>query len=136
MTGFLEEIKAKRLRKEHIIMVKDRLLVFMQVIKDYNVTRPIDEANPCPADLYEMEQFKAIVEDTPMETTITAESFQEMVQKLPLLCHQWRVARDIDLLAIVQRSLNQRKGEDVTERQTPNVRLDQATTFFKWYVHL
>jgi hypothetical protein len=128
MVEYMEDVRARRLKEEHSCVINARRLLFVQVFKDYIATRPVVEANPGPADVYKMDKFKTIVEDTPKEAAVTSETFQEVVERLPLLCNQWRKARNMELIAIIEKSL---KHEIATKSET---RLDLATTFFQWYV--
>jgi hypothetical protein len=128
MVEYMEDVRTRRLKEEQSCLINARRLLFVQVFKDYIATRPVVEANPGPADVYKMDKFKTIVEDTPKEAAITSESFQEVVERLPLLCDQWRTARNMELIAIIEKSL---KHQIATKSET---RLDLATTFFQWYV--
>jgi hypothetical protein len=123
MVEFMQEIKAKRVEKERSELIRERQQALVKAVKDYALTRPIDEPMPGAADIYEMEQFKAIWNDTPDDVKVTSESFQEVMAEFPAICEQWREDKARELLSLVPGSPEGRKST-----------LELATTTFQWFV--
>jgi hypothetical protein len=123
MVQFMTEVRDKRMQKERSHTLKERHRILVQVLDDYGLTRPIDEPMPGAADIYHLENFRSVVEDTPIDVTVTAESFGKAMDEFPALCEQWRKEKAQELQDILQKHPEGKKAT-----------LELATTTFEWSV--
>lgn len=81
MAKFLEETKDARLAKEKL----DSFSSCRRLVDAYTQTRPSNEIVPRVGDIYRMEGIRDIVEGTPHEELLTADSFGDFFLCLPEL---------------------------------------------------
>jgi hypothetical protein len=118
----MEKVKAKRLRKEQRVRIKQRLLFLQDRVTVYSKGHP-EEIVPGPSDLCNMPRLKAIIEDQDPEAFMTKETFTPIVDELlPALCHKWRRKMNRELLELMPPAASGNTDDEA--------RLSQATTFF------
>lgn len=131
LVDFLENAKAQRIEDERLNRIRIGQRILIQLLKDYAPTRPIDEIIPVAADVYNMEEFKDIIENAEVE--VTPEMFAEVMTELPQLSKDWRASKGRELLALMNQVDIPASSEDSDTAAVEDVhsRLQLATTYFK-----
>jgi hypothetical protein len=132
LVEILEELKEKRLTAERLATFKKRQNLIATLLKAYTRERPITEVIPGPADVCNMDEFRAIIEDTDVDMEVTEANFKEAMGRLPQLILEWRSAKDAELVHI----MNEHAATGVSRRnesqpQRDRTQLELATTFFQ-----
>lgn len=120
----MEEIKGERLQRERQAILTRRQKIVADLLMAYRLTRPITDIIPGPADMYEMHEFKTIIEDTPFDEEVTERTFEQLMTKLPSFIDKWRDEKDAELLHIMDASYT---------LENDRSKLDLATAVFKCY---
>jgi hypothetical protein len=124
MVEMMESIKRARLRRQREMIFVRRRTLLVNVLQDYSRSRPRDGPTPPPADVYEMEEFKTILDDTPWDVNIDKDTFKEALLMLPRFSEQWRFSKGRELLALID-------GWERKSGHQDGRRLDMATTYFE-----
>lgn len=122
----MEEKKAERIKEEHLALVEERQKMFVSVIREY-AHKQYPEVIPPTADIfYGIDGVDAII-DAQSDAPATAESFSQIIERLPAFVKEWRRARDIELLSLLPTRIT---GNSSTQEDNFS-KLHLSTTFFK-----
>ena len=126
LVELMEDTRGKLLRKQRKSLLKGRLRFISDIFKNYKQSRSPIEIIPSPADICNMPQVMALLEDPAPDAHITPESFAELQEQFPSLCKDWIASRNQELVSLMPgHPVNLIAGADEFRR------LDLATTFFK-----
>lgn len=131
LIDIMAELRDKRMKKERISALVQRQKVVVTLLKAYTLKRPITEVIPGPADICNMDEFKAIIEDTPVDVEVNQESFEQAVARLPVLIDEWRAAKDAELICIMNEVTASESQSYISTPDITRQQLELATTFFK-----
>jgi hypothetical protein len=132
LVRILEELKEKRLAVERVDTLKKRRLLVIALLESYAQRRPVTEVIPGPADVYNMVEFKTIIEDTSMDVEVYASSFRHAMDLLPQLVADWRTEKDAELVRIIdQDTLPFRSQRNNSSATNDYSQLGLATTIFQ-----
>jgi hypothetical protein len=129
LVEIMKELKEKRLVAERLATLKKRQLLVVSLLKTYTLEQPVTALIPGPADVCNMDDFKAVIEN-PNYVEVTKETFKEAMDRLPQLIDDWRVAKDAELVCILNK---QASGSHLKESSPVDNRalLELATTSFR-----
>jgi hypothetical protein len=89
----------------HAKIIADRRTLAARVYNEFRETLPPDAVYPPTIDVLLTEQFRAIIEDTPVpQEKLTEESFAVALLSLPELSAAWRRRKDAELVEIMKKS--------------------------------
>ena len=132
LNSLLDSVKTKRLQRERMTAINDRYRTMATILDSYFLTQDLRKAFPSVADVCDMRDVKSIIQDTPVEVTVTKDSFAEVEARLPRLCDEWRSAKDQELVSMMQTAGVEGciKIEEGEEDEVDVSCLDLATTWF------
>jgi len=101
LVKYLEDHKKARLTLDRVETVRNILPgIYNQYMKD----QPFNAIVPPPSELAVIPQFKDVITNTPLETTLTQASFDSVVEKLPEICSEWRNTKERQLVDMFKES--------------------------------
>ncbi|KAJ7577440.1 hypothetical protein C8J56DRAFT_899073 [Mycena floridula] len=118
---WMQDAKVNRLRLEAENSKASRYSLLRTLCTTYQSNQPIDNIMPPVPDIALSEDFRAIIEDTPLTTILTIDDFAPAIAELPRIIQEWRSQKDLELLAILQQHDSNSTLSD----------LNLATTIFK-----
>jgi hypothetical protein len=118
LVNFLQESKNVRERPE---VLRGRRASLAAVLTTFVATQHPYATIPNIADFAEMEKFKAMIEDTPIQEGIITTQFEDAMADFPTLVDDWRRAKNTELVAIMK----------VERTDAVESMLLLATTFFR-----
>jgi len=129
----LKEIRRERLKVEHHNRLRKRANVVVGLLKAYTLERPVNDIIPGPADICEMDEFKAVIKDTPDDVEVSQDAFEHAMGRLPQLITEWRSAKDAELVRIMKASTALAPSEPQLTSQpgSDRMQLERATTLFE-----
>ncbi|GLB43588.1 hypothetical protein LshimejAT787_1401000 [Lyophyllum shimeji] len=99
---FMEEMRTKRLAREHAQLVLERKPSAVAAFRDYKNSRlPVTDVMPQGLDVCDFPPVKAILEQ-PSDVTIDKDSFADIIPLLPELIAEWRVSLDDQLTGVIK----------------------------------
>lgn len=119
----MEEIKTERIATERRGAETRRQQILSKIYEEYVAAQPLHSIIPGFADFVMIDEFKTIIEDTPVEEEVTPKHFQEAMSHLTSLIHIWRQSKDTELLEMM-------KNSPEIQPDAQESALDLATTFF------
>ncbi|KAJ7352402.1 hypothetical protein DFH08DRAFT_934809 [Mycena albidolilacea] len=101
-----KNIEAPLMALLHAKIIADRRTLAARVYNEFRETLPPDAVYPPTIDVLLTEQFRAIIEDTPVhpQEKLTEESFAVALLSLPELSAAWRRRKDAELVEIMKKS--------------------------------
>ncbi|KAK0505135.1 hypothetical protein EDD18DRAFT_1127879 [Armillaria luteobubalina] len=99
--SYMENIRTKRLKREHNQVIRPRKTLLAKVVHDYTTSTfhyPYTQVLPGLADFYTFKPIKEILE-RPLDVMVDADTFSPLIPSLPDLCNEWRSSLDGQLLA-------------------------------------
>lgn len=125
--AIVEQMKEQRMRREYLSILEARQLIVASLFSGWSKERPAKEILPGIADICSTPDFKTIIMDTPTDTEVNEASFQSAIAKLPDLVHDWRIAKDAELLQILATGV----GSQISEADSMDPgQLNRATVYF------
>ncbi|KAJ6513367.1 hypothetical protein C8R45DRAFT_1068349 [Mycena sanguinolenta] len=117
LVEFLTDLKERR---EHVKMVKMRQLLAARVYDQFREASAPDVLLPPKIDVLLTEPFRVVIEDTPIEETLTEESFAAAISSVAEFSVDWQRRKEKELVKIMRKN-----HPDAVEAD-----LHLATTFF------
>lgn len=117
----MEDIRERRLESELRATWSARKDVVVKVITQYVDSLPHNSIHPSKGYISNLDAFKTIYLDTPLEETLTQEHFNDAVLSIPKYTDEWRAAKDKELVELIK---PQRPDVSISD-------LSLATTVFK-----
>lgn len=117
----MEDIRAVRLKKERVAIMRERQAIAVEIFRDYSLKLSVNEVIPEPVDVCDAADFRTIIQDTPIDIKVNKKSFENAIKRLPLLIQEWRSVKEAELLRII--------NSDFT-LDSDHQQLELATTFF------
>lgn len=129
----LEELKEKRQLKERLTMLMNRQNLVAKLLRDYTLERPINDVIPGPADVCDMDEFSAIIKDTPDDVEVSEGTFKPAMYRLPQFIAEWRAAKDAELTRILNKATvpDGQQSEKLVPELGDRTQLELATTIFR-----
>ncbi|KAG6813336.1 hypothetical protein H0H92_011884 [Tricholoma furcatifolium] len=132
LTDFMQEARKRHLEEKIQITIGKRGLVLSRVLKAYASLQPIHSIIPPLTDVAIVPAFRTIIEDTPIDEEVTAVHFQEVMVNFPQIVAEWREAKDMELVRLV----NEESGSDTNEKPNSDAKVTSLTlrqpgTFFE-----
>lgn len=131
LIAIMAELRDKRLKKERAVIIRHRQKIVVGRLKGYSIERPVNEIIPGPVDICNMEDFKAVINDTPVDVEVNNQSFEQAVSRLPLLIDEWRATKDTMLVCIMNKTISPESEAYVSTPDVNRKQLELATTIFK-----
>ncbi|KAJ7156998.1 hypothetical protein C8R43DRAFT_411697 [Mycena crocata] len=114
----LQGVREKLQRRKRKSLLKQRQRLLLSVLRGYIHGRPIDEVNPRAVEVCVLPDIQAMVQNPSSDAYTTEDSFQNVLDDLPLFCARWRESKTQELMALLP---------DQNDRDF----LFRATTYFR-----
>ncbi|KAJ7596655.1 hypothetical protein C8J56DRAFT_917997 [Mycena floridula] len=101
LVDVMTEQRAARLQEERQNLRLERRKVLNQVLDTYLETLPHNAIGPQKGCLANLDAFKTVFLQLPLEKKLTLDMFPEALAEIPAFCKEWRTLRDLELMALM-----------------------------------
>ncbi|KAJ7657980.1 hypothetical protein B0H17DRAFT_1097534 [Mycena rosella] len=128
MLNYMQQMKAKRLAREHAALVVERRAIATKVLRTFKRSQlPWTDIMPGAADFCDFPEIKTVLKQ-PAEVEVDEHSFESMLPAFPGMIATWREEAVKQLVLTRKRGCKEDAQEDDDEIKT---RLKLATSVFK-----
>ncbi|KAJ7109867.1 hypothetical protein C8R44DRAFT_265323 [Mycena epipterygia] len=128
MISYMEQMKVKRLAREHAALVVARKAIATKVLRTFKRSQlPWTDVMPNATDFWEFPEIKAVLEQ-PSKVDVDDHSFESMLPDFPGMIATWRAGLIKQMVGVYKRSSLEKDGLDDSDIEA---RLKLATTVFK-----
>ncbi|KAG6810350.1 hypothetical protein H0H92_012214 [Tricholoma furcatifolium] len=131
LTEFMQNARKRRLEEKFNATVGKRGVILSEVLEAYASLQPIHSIIPPLADVAILPAFRTIIEDTPLDEEVTAVHFQDAMVNFPRIVAEWREAKDIELVQLVDKAFDSDTNEPDSDTKATSLTLRHPGTFFE-----
>ncbi|KAJ7170227.1 hypothetical protein C8R46DRAFT_1091609 [Mycena filopes] len=127
MVRYMEQMKVKRLAREHVAIVLARKKIAGKVLRTFKRSQlPWTDVMPGPADFYEFPKIKDILTQ-PSEAVVEEQTFEVLLSEFPGMFATWREG----LTDQVMKVYRVQRGLDIDDNESIKTELTLAVSVFK-----
>ena len=94
MVELMENFKTDRLAEERFRVIQARCRIVSTIHEEYIASRPPNDIVIPIGDIVSLPAFHSLIIETPLETTVTRDQFEEITSDLASLTKEWKEAAD------------------------------------------